>query len=87
MTKLRVLGIILWRFGGSSDGPATARPVAKHPATQVCDPRDPGNPYSQKYDYWSWAAFRWRGSWDTRAEWTCQPIPPIAYQKGWLVEH
>jgi hypothetical protein len=89
MTKFRILGIIL----GTSAllpvlaGPAAAKDAAKRPTTQVCDPRDPGNPYSQKYDYWSWSAYRFRGSYDTRAEWTCQPIPPVAYQKGWLVEH
>lgn len=41
----------------------------------VCDPRDPGNPFSKAYDYMTWSAWRRRGSWDTRAEWTCQPIP------------
>jgi hypothetical protein len=92
MTKLRIPGVIL---GASAvlfsllTGPAIAEPAAKRPvnSTQVCDPRDPGNPYSEKYDYWEWSRFRARGSYDTRAEWTCQPIPPVAYQKGWLQEH
>jgi hypothetical protein len=64
-------------------GPVTANPVFNHPA-QACDHRDPGNPYSESYDYWEWSAFRSRGSYDTRAEWTCQPIPSVAYQRGWL---
>lgn len=89
MTKPGVLGVILGTavlLFSVSAGAGTAKPAAKHPA-QVCDRRDPGNPYSEKYDYWEWSRFRARGSYDTRAEWTCQPIPPVAYQKGWLQEH
>jgi hypothetical protein len=55
-------------------GPATARD-ARTVHAAVCDPRDPGNPYSRKYDFMQWSAWRRRGGWDTRAEWTCQPIP------------
>ncbi len=88
MTKLRILSVLLGAsavlFSVSAQA-GTAKPVAKHPG-QVCDPRDPGNPYSEKYDYWEWSAYRARGAYDTRAEWTCQPIPPVAYQKGWLRE-
>jgi hypothetical protein len=90
MTKFRILGIVL---GASAlllpalTGPAAAKDAAKRQAAQVCDPRDPGNPYSKKYDYWEWSAYRFRGSYDTRAEWTCQPIPPVAYQKGWLQDY
>ncbi len=82
MTKLRLLGaaIILSLLAG----PAMAKHVKqkrvishpRHPAQNaVCDPRDPGNPYSRKYEFLEWTAWRKRGGWDTRNEWTCQPIP------------
>jgi hypothetical protein len=88
MKKFTILGATAVLFSLLA-GPVVANPAANHPAhpAQACDPRDPGNPYSQKYDYWEWSAFRSRGSYDTRAEWTCQPIPPIAYKPGWLQEY
>lgn len=55
--------------------PAMAGHVTHHQAEQVCDPRDPGNPFSKKYDYMTWSAWRRRGAWDDRADYTCQPIP------------
>ena len=55
--------------------PAMAGRVARHQAEQTCDPRDPGNPFSKKYDYLAWSWWRRRGSWDDRADYTCQPIP------------
>jgi hypothetical protein len=83
MTKLRILGALLVVFPVLAE-PAMAKPAAKHPA-QVCDPRDPGNPFSERYDYMTWAAWRRRGGWDTRAEWTCQPIPEYARRPGFDV--
>ena len=82
MKKFTILGAAAILFSLLA-GPVMANPTAIHFA-QACDPRDPGNPYSERYDYWEWSAYRSRGSYDTRAEWTCQPIPPVAYQKGWL---
>jgi hypothetical protein len=88
MTILRFLGATATVVALSVlAGPVLAEPPAKPQTTQVCDHRDPGNPYSEKYDYWEWSAYRARGTYDTRAEWTCQPIPPVAHQKGWLQEH
>jgi hypothetical protein len=51
--------------------------TAKHAISNpvACDPRDPGNPYSERYDFMSWSAWRSGGGWDARADWTCQPIP------------
>ncbi len=54
---------------------ATIKHMAANRQNTACDPRDPGNPYSKTYDYLSWSSWRRRGGWDTRAEWTCQPIP------------
>jgi hypothetical protein len=82
MKKFTILGAAAILFSLLA-GPVVANPVAIH-SERVCDPRDPGNPYSERYDYWEWSAFRSRGSYDTRAEWTCQPVPPVAYQRGWL---
>jgi hypothetical protein len=84
MTKLRFLGAAL-ALSFALAGPAmTKSAMAKQPRhyaqSPACDPRDPGNPFSEKYDYMTWAAWRRRGGWDTRAEWTCQPIPP--YWRG-----
>jgi len=54
---------------------AAIKHMAANRQNAACDPRDPGNPFSQKYDFQAWSAWRRRGSWDARAEWTCQPIP------------
>ena len=81
MTKLRLVGatvILSTVMAGLLAGPAMAKHTKiTHPivAAAACDPRDPGNPYSKKYDYVTWSAWRRRGGWDTSAEWTCQPIP------------
>jgi hypothetical protein len=48
---------------------------SNHAQNVACDPRDPGNPYSKKYDYLTWSAYRRKGGWDARADYTCQPIP------------
>ncbi len=76
MTKLGLAGAALM-VSSLLAGPVVARESKiSHPAMEaVCDPRDPGNPYSRKYDFMEWIAWRRRGGWDTRAEWTCQPIP------------
>jgi hypothetical protein len=77
MTKLRLLGTAIF-LSSVLAAPAMAKQIktGHSIATPVaCDPRDPGNPYSQTYDYMTWSAWRRRGGWDTRAEWTCQPIP------------
>jgi hypothetical protein len=79
MTKLGILGTTLV-ICSLLVGPAVAKKAAtSHPATAaVCDPRDPGNPFSKAYDYMTWSAWRRRGGWDDRAEYTCQPIPSYA---------
>ncbi len=76
MTKLRLVVVAL--IPSLLAGPAMAKQVKerRHPAQNaVCDPRDPGNPYSRKYEFLEWTEWRKRGGWDTRNEWTCQPIP------------
>ena len=79
MTKLWLLGTALV-VSSLLAGPVVAREARiGHPVAQAaCDPRDPGNPFSKTYDYMTWSAWRRRGSWDTRNEWTCQPIPSYA---------
>jgi len=77
MTKFRFVGAAVI-LSTVLAGPAMAKHTkVKHPivAAAACDPRDPGNPFSRTYDFQAWSAWRRRGSWDTRAEWTCQPIP------------
>jgi hypothetical protein len=76
MMKLGLVGAALV-VSSFLAGPVMARDARTiHAATgAVCDPRDPGNPFSRKYDFMEWSAWRRRGGWDTRAEWTCQPIP------------
>jgi hypothetical protein len=36
-----------------------------------CQNRDPGNPYSERYDYQTWTAWRANGGWDSRHDWDC----------------
>jgi hypothetical protein len=83
MKKFTILGATAILFSLLA-GPVVANPAAIHPAYPVCDRRDPGNPYSERFE---WSAFRSRGSYDTRAEWTCQPVPSVAYQRGWLQDY
>jgi hypothetical protein len=81
MSKLGLLATTLV-LSAALAAPALAKPMMPHVAAQAtCDPRDPGNPYSRKYDYMSWSAWRRRGGWDDRAEYSCQPIPKWA--AGW----
>jgi hypothetical protein len=90
MMKFALIGAALVLFSGLAT-PAIAKHAkhAIHPRHHVqqavCDPRDPGNPYSERYDYLSWSAWRRRGGWDTRNEWTCQPIPEYALRPGFQV--
>ena len=77
MTKLRLIGaamVLSCALAGSSLA-QTETPKHALAHNVACDPRDPGNPYSKQYDYMTWSAWRRRGGWDTRAEWTYQPIP------------
>jgi len=77
MTKLGLLGAAVV-VSSLLAGPVVARETrVGHPAVEAaCDPRDPGNPFSKKYDYMTWSAWRRRGSFDDRNDYACQPIPP-----------
>jgi hypothetical protein len=86
MTKLPLLGaavVLSFALAGPVMAKhAMARHMNAHAGYHVqnaaCDPRDPGNPFSERFDYTAWTAWRIKGGWDTRAEWTCQPIPEYA---------
>jgi hypothetical protein len=84
MAKLGILGTALI-VCSLLVGPAMAKKAAtSHPATAAaCDSRDPGNPFSKEYDYMTWSAWRRRGAWDDRNDYTCQPIPSYARNHGW----
>jgi hypothetical protein len=78
MTSFKLVGsamVVLFALAG----PAMAEHVKRVHQTPVCDPRDPGNPFSRTYDYLTWSAWRRRGSYDDRADYTCQPIPSYAH--------
>jgi hypothetical protein len=83
MTKLGILGAVLV-VSSLLAAPAMARESrTSHPANEAaCDPRDPGNPFSRTYDYMTWSAWRRRGAWDDRNDYTCQPIPAYARHNG-----
>jgi hypothetical protein len=75
MSKLGLLATAAV-LSASLAAPAMAKHMTRHVVGQTaCDPRDPGNPFSKKYDDLTWSAWRRRGGWDDRAEYTCQPIP------------
>ena len=76
MTKLWLLGTALV-VSSLLAGPVMAKKAkTSHPApATVCDPRDPGNPFSKKYEFLEWSDWRKVGGWDDRNEYTCQPIP------------
>jgi hypothetical protein len=69
--------LALYRTGRTRNSEAhESNAVTAHHAQAIaCDRRDPGNPFSEKYDYLTWSAWRRRGNWDGRADYTCQPIP------------
>jgi hypothetical protein len=80
MRKLSFFGAAL-ALSFALTGPAAAKQLIDHRAQNVvCDPRDPGNPYSRKYEFSEWTNYRARGGWDSRNDYTCQPIPP--YWRG-----
>jgi len=74
MTKLRLLGAAVVLCSVLS-GPAMAKHVIsspRHPSQKTyCQNRDPGNPYSERYDYQAWTAWRANGGWDSRRDWDC----------------
>ena len=76
MTKLWLLGTALV-VSSLLAGPVMAKKAkTSHPTpATVCDPRDPGNPFSKKYEFLEWSDWRRVGGWDDRNEYTCQPIP------------
>ena len=76
MTKLWLLGTALV-VSSLLAGPVMAKKAkTSHPApATVCDPRDPGNPFSKKYEFLEWSDWRRVGGWDDRNQYTCQPIP------------
>jgi hypothetical protein len=76
MTKLWLLGTALV-VSSLLAGPVMAKKAkTSHPApATVCDPRDPGNPFSKKYEFLEWSDWRRVGGWDDRNDYTCQPIP------------
>jgi hypothetical protein len=76
MSKLWLLGTALV-VSSLLAGPVMAKKAkTSHPApATVCDPRDPGNPFSKKYEFLEWSDWRRVGGWDDRNEYTCQPIP------------
>lgn len=82
MTRFGIIGVALAVFSLLAT-PATAKNARSGRAAEaVCDPRDPGNPFSRTYDYMTWSAWRWRGTFDDRNDYTCQPIPSYARHRG-----
>jgi hypothetical protein len=74
MTKLRLFGTAVVVCSALS-GPALAKHVISSPRHSLqktdCQNRDPGNPYSERYDYQAWTAWRANGGWDSRRDWDC----------------
>jgi hypothetical protein len=74
MTKLRLFGAAVGLCSMMA-GPATAQHVISDPGHHFrkafCQNRDPGNPYSERYDYQTWTAWRANGGWDSRRDWDC----------------
>jgi len=81
---LRILGaaVVL----SSLAGPAMARHVIFSPGhyaeSYYCATREPGNPYSAKYDYMTWSAWRRLGAWDGRGDDACLRNPRIHHQEA-----
>src|SRR5271169_4175262 len=74
MTKLRLFGAAVVLCSMLA-GPATAQYLISDPGhysqKAFCQNRDPGNPYSERYDYQTWTAWRANGGWDSRHDWDC----------------
>jgi hypothetical protein len=84
MIKVNILGaaVVL----SSLSGPAMAQHVLSRPGHYVqsyyCATREPGNPYSAKYDYMTWSYWRGVGSWDSRGDTACLHNPRIHHQEA-----
>jgi hypothetical protein len=69
-------------------GPAMAQHVISNPGyyawSTYCATREPGNPFSEHYDYMTWSAWRARGGWDSRGDDACLRNPP---PRGQDTEH
>jgi hypothetical protein len=79
MTKFSLIGAAAV-LSSVLAGPAMAQHVVVHPGyyawSTYCATREPGNPFSEQYDYMTWSAWRARGGWDSRSDDACLHNPP-----------
>jgi hypothetical protein len=84
MMTFRIIGAAV-ALSSMIVGPAMAQRTIAHPnhyaQSNYCATREPGNPYSQKYDYMAWSAWRARGGWDSRGDDACYRNPQIHYRQ------
>jgi len=75
MTKIGLLGAAASVLSSVLAGPAMAQRVISYPShyahNAYCQNKEPGNPYSERYDYQAWTAWRAGGGWDSRGDWDC----------------
>ena len=73
MTKLGLLGaaVVCSMVSGTAMAQHAISNPRRSPQLAYCQNRDPGNPYSERYDYQTWTAWRANGGWDSRRDWDC----------------
>ena len=77
MTRIKLIGAAIV-LSSMIAGPAMAQRSMSHPnyaQSNYCATLEPGNPYSEQYDFQSWSAWRNRGGWDSRGDDACARDP------------
>jgi len=83
MTRIKMIGAVIV-LSSVIAGPAMAQHVISHPGyaqSNYCATLEPGNPYSEQYDFQSWSAWRNRGGWDSRGDDACARNPYTNHQQ------
>jgi hypothetical protein len=84
MMKLRILGaaVVLSALAGPAMAKHVVSSLGHYAQSYYCATREPGNPYSAKYDYMTWSYWRGMGSWDSRGDDACLRNPNIHHQEA-----
>jgi hypothetical protein len=79
MMKLRILGaaVVLSALAGPAMAKHVVSSLGHYAQSYYCATREPGNPYSAKYDYMTWSFWRSTGAWDSRGDDVCLRDPRI----------
>jgi hypothetical protein len=83
MGGLKILGaaVVLLSLAGTAMAQQLISQRGRHAESYYCGTRDPGNPYSARYDYMTWSFWRGSGAWDSRGDDACMRNPHVHHQE------